>query len=472
MNKRKRGIAGFSNLLLASPLAGVLVAGPAAAQTVQANTLRAGAARLELADLALADPAQFTGVNDPVYVRAVVIENAGVRAAIVSLDVGAVGTATWEAVSRRLGQEAGIAPNALLLTATHTHSMPRLAGPALERRIVETVNAAAAKLARVSMTWGTGESHINTNRNMIDPATRRWTEGPNRAGPSDKTVAVFSFRRQDGSTVAIVYNYAVHAVVTGQLDELSGDIPGAASRHVEEYLGGGAVALWNSGAAGDQNPLYFQQTYDLRQIRIDDHAARGKDISKAMLPGGVGLDRSDPQVARLMDQQRALSNAMGLMLGEEVLHTLRANMEAPVVEAPISAVSQTVMCPGRRRLDQGRAGLPGVYEPGDNLPIRLSLLRIGDVVIGGVDAEVYSGIAARFFDLSPYKHTIMSTLTNGMASTGYIPTDAAFGQYTFEVLSSRLQPGCAETAIVSGLIDLIAETGPNAGPAMRAGDGE
>jgi hypothetical protein len=29
--------------------------------------------------------------------------------------------------------------------------------------------------------------------------------------------------------------------------------------------------------------------------------------------------------------------------------------------------------------------------------------------------------------------------------------------YTFEVLSSRLQPGCAETSIVNGILDLIAE---------------
>jgi hypothetical protein len=31
--------------------------------------------------------------------------------------------------------------------------------------------------------------------------------------------------------------------------------------------------------------------------------------------------------------------------------------------------------------------------------------------------------------------------------------------YTFEVLSSRLKPGCAESAIVDGIIDLMAKTG-------------
>jgi hypothetical protein len=30
-----------------------------------------------------------------------------------------------------------------------------------------------------------------------------------------------------------------------------------------------------------------------------------------------------------------------------------------------------------------------------------------------------------------------------------------FGASTFQVLGSRLKPGCAETAIVNGLLDLI-----------------
>jgi neutral ceramidase len=53
---------------------------------------------------------------------------------------------------------------------------------------------------------------------------------------------------------------------------------------------------------------------------------------------------------------------------------------------------------------------------------------------------------------------MMATLTNGSARSGYIPNDSAYGMYTFEVLSSRLQPGCAETSIVNGILDLIAES--------------
>ena len=88
------------------------------------------------------------------------------------------------------------------------------------------------------------------------------------------------------------------------------------------------------------------------------------------------------------------------------------------------------------------------------MEIRLGLLALGDIVIGAVNAEVFNPIAQRLKRESPYARTMMATLTNGMARSGYIPHDAGFGMYTFEVLSSRLQPGCAESAIVNGLLDL------------------
>ena len=87
--------------------------------------------------------------------------------------------------------------------------------------------------------------------------------------------------------------------------------------------------------------------------------------------------------------------------------------------------------------------------------IRLGLLQVGAVMIGTVNAEVFSPIAQRLKRESPYKATMMATLTNGAARSGYIPDDASYGKYTFEVLSSRLRPGCAESSIVNGLLELI-----------------
>jgi hypothetical protein len=422
-----------------------------------AGRFEAGAARVDITPAADALPANFEGVNDPIFVRAIVLGNGADKAALVTADVGAIRTETWTNVSQRMERELGIPAGNLLLTATHTHSVPFTLGAAIEEQIFQAIAEADGARRPVSVSLGTGVSYINVNRNIIDPETNRWWEGPNYDGPSDKTVAVMSFIDESGEPVAVYYNYAVHAVLTGTLDQVSGDIPGATSRYIEESLGGDAVAVWSLGAAGDQNPIYFQQTYDLREIRIADYAARGEDISNAMPPGGQGLDKQDPRVATLLDQQRRMTASMGQMLGEEVLHTMRANMERPLTEGVIVGESTSVSCPGRRRTNEGRAGYPGIYEDADPISIRLSLLRIGDAMIGGVDAEVFNMIAQRFKAESPYKHTMMATLTNGSAGSGYIPNDAAFGYETFEVLSSRLKPGCAESAIVDGLLGLVAE---------------
>ena len=51
----------------------------------------------------------------------------------------------------------------------------------------------------------------------------RWWEGLNYAGQSHKTVAVIRFEATDGRSIAVYCNYAVHAVLNGQLDQVSGD---------------------------------------------------------------------------------------------------------------------------------------------------------------------------------------------------------------------------------------------------------
>jgi hypothetical protein len=429
----------------------------AAAQARGSSALRVGAAKVDVTPVEGELPKNSQGILDRLYARAIVLESGTSTAALVTVDAGAIPDAIWQAVTRQLQTEMGIPTANVLLTATHTHSAGAQRGPDYTRKIVESVRLARQKLMPARMGYGTGVSHINVNRHIIDRKTRRWWEGPNYDGPSDKTVAVLEFESLTGQPIAVYYNYAVHAVIAGQLDQVSGDIPGAASRYIEESLDDGAVAVWSTGAAGDQNPIYFQQTYDLREIRIKEYATRGVDISNAMPPGGEGLDRKNPRVATLMNQQRQMVLSMGQFLGEEVLHVMRG-IERTETAVPIYGGSSTITCPGRERTNQGRAGFEGTYKEGNPVDIRLGLLRVGDVTIGAVNAEVFNPIAQRLKRESPYKATMMATLTNGSARSGYIPDDASFGKHTFEVLSSRLQPGCAESAIVNGILELIADS--------------
>lgn len=427
--------------------------------TAQVRQLKAGAAKVDVTPAPSELPKNYEGIFDHLYSRAIVLESgsASASAALITVDAGAIPEPIWQSVTQQVEKEFGIPANHVLLTATHTHSAPMQQGPGYAQKIVESVRLAKQKVVPARIGYGTGVSYINVNRNIVDPKTRRWWEGPNYEGPSDKTVAVIKIESITGEPIAVYYNYAMHAVTVGQLDQVSADAPGTASKYIEDSLDDKIIALWSSGAAGDQNPIYFQQTFDLRDIRIKDYAKRGEDISNAMPPGGQGLNKSDPTVIKLMNQQKQMIQSMGQFLGEEVLHVMRS-VERTQSDVPIDGAQKTISCPGRQRTDSGRAGYPGTYKDAAPVDIRLSLLRIGDIAIGGVNAEVFNLIAQRLKRESPYTATMMATLTNGMARSGYIPNDAAYGMYTFEVVSSRLKPGCAETSIVNGILDLLAES--------------
>jgi Neutral/alkaline non-lysosomal ceramidase, N-terminal len=435
----------------------VVALGMPVAAYAQNTALRVGAAKVDVTPAENQLPKNYEGILDHIYSRAIVIDNGSATAALITVDAGGVPDAIWQAVSKQLESDLGIPAKNVLLTATHSHSVPgQPAGPYVQK-IVESVRLAKQRLAPARVGYGTGVSYINVNRNIIDPKTKRWWEGPNYDGPSDKTVAVIKFESLSGEPLAVYYNYAMHGVAAGQLDLVSGDAPGTTSKYIEDSFDDKIVALWSSGAAGDQNPIYFQQTYDLREMRIKDYAKRGIDISNSMPPGGQGLNKKDPTVIKLMNQQKQMILSMGQFLGEEVMHVMRG-MDRTESSIEVDGRYKTVSCPGRDRTNAGRAGFPGEYKEAGPVDIRLGLLKLGDIMIGAVNAEVFNLIAQRLKNESPYARTMMATLTNGSARSGYIPNDAAYGMYTFEVLSSRLQPGCAESAIVNGILDLMAES--------------
>ena len=418
------------------------------AQNTQSQ-LRVGAAKLNVTPKLEELGANSLGIHDSVYIRAIVIDNGETRSALVTV-AGNQNEQSWKASTERMEKELGIPVKNVVLSSTHSHSVGRIT--ALDEKIFATVKKAVDKLQPAKIGWGTGVSYINVKRDIIDPKTRTWWEGANYDGPSDKKVYVITFKALDDTPIAVYYNYAMHAVIMGQFDMVSGCVPGATSRYIEDSFNNKIVAVWSSGAHGDQNPIYFQQTFDLRDIRIKEYASRGIDISNSMPPGGTGLNRKDPVVQRLMHEQELINDAMGVMLGEEVKHVMR-NIQRPLYKADIKAAQEVITLPGRKRTNQGRGGIEGTYEDADPVTIRIGVLMIGNIVLGTVNGEVYNAIGTQFMKESPYARTMMVTIANGSATTGYIPDDASFGMNVFEVLSSRVKPGYAERGIIDGILN-------------------
>jgi neutral ceramidase len=408
-------------------------------------------------------------------VRAIVVDNGQTRAALIGADQVVLPEIVWETGSKEIAEELNCPVENIVISATHSHSafpkgfpaVPHGQGgppasansnqpvPPIVAQIVDAVRQAKAKLQPARVGFGTGLSYLNVNRDAIDPETRRWTQAPNLDGPSDKTVAVIKFTAPSGEPIAVYMDYAMHPV-NGYLSGFtSGDFAGAASHYVEQAYGDKAVAVFAQGASGDQNPLYLRAATNALASRsgvpITGNVLTREKIEAPLRDGKVQAEPLDPQVRDTLER---VMDSEGVLIGEEVI---RIMSEMPRMDGnpQISAGQKMITCPGRRRVDTAREGTPGTYEDGDPVNIRLGVLRIGGIALTTVDAEVYSTIAERLKQESPFADTVMITLANGMANSGYIPNDAAFGAYTFQVLSSRLKPGCAETSIVNGLLDLL-----------------
>ena len=175
---------------------------------------------------------------------------------------------------------------------------------------------------------------------------------------------------------------------------------------------------------------------------------------KVEAPLREGRVQSRPLDPKVRDALERVMDSEGVLLGEEVIRVM-TNTTRMDAAPRIAAAQNTITCPGRKRLDTAREGTPGSYVDGDPVHLRLGVLRLGNVALTSVNAEIYTSIAQRLKERSPVANTLMVTLANGAANSGYVPNDTAFGAYTFQVLGTRLKPGCAETSIVDGMLDLI-----------------
>ena len=392
----------------------------------------------------------FQRIHDHIYVRAIVLSDGSSQAALVAWELIGVPNHVWEELSQRIAEKLGIPAENLLLAAVHDHGAPSLAGmygrnpaPAateayttkVENDAFEAVRQAKANLRPAQFGFGTGKAYVNVNRREFFPKMGWWWLGYNPEGPSDKTLAVLKFSDMSGKPIALFINYPVHAVVMGPENlAVTGDLAGATSRYVEQYYQGkistrgdagwelevgpqekagdeGLVAIWTSGAAGDQNPITMDEGEDFTMV-----------------------------------------DGLGRILGEESVRV--ANSIAMISsQARIESSQRVINCPGQQVTLGPTPRTTYTFKDADPVNIRLSLLKLNDVALTGVSGEVFTRIYQHLKKDSPFTATIMVTHANG--SSGYIPSDDAFDPISYENTASHLKPGCAENGIVNGLLKMM-----------------
>jgi len=428
-------------------------------QAHEASPFKVGAAKVDITPDEHNLPEGYSSIRDHLFCRAIVIENGATSAALIAVDQGMINNDLYDKITQQIEEETGIPELNVFVSPSHTHSAPWGMEASVEKGILEAVKGAKAKLQDATISYKTGLSYININRDVLDQETRLWKQGPNFDGPSDKTVAVITFRSTDGDPIAVYYNYAMHANMMFMGGSISADFAGETSKYIEEYYGNGTIALFSSGAAGDQNPISVEPMVEVGHKKVDALMASGKakDLAEAIMMAGFGGGAEVELDQKALERQSQMISSLGQILAEEVLRVTHLPQRSDSVIS-ITSSNEILTCPGRTRTNTGREGAPGTYEDGDPVNIKLSLLRLGDIAIAGVNAEVYNIIAQRLKEESPLTNTIFSSITNGAANSGYIPNDDAFQRYTFQVLSSLLKPNYAERGIIDGLVGLIEDS--------------
>ena len=293
--------------------ASILILG-AFARNTEAAPLRAGVAA---EDITAGDPTAT--VNDPLYAKALVLDDGNTKAVIICLDLGGASSGLVSAVRGRLREELGIDEGHVLINASHNHHTQGQVAEDAVGRISKAVQRASEAMVPVKLGVGSGrEDRIMMNRrlrleNGKDWTIRRANPSPKDSrvaalGPADPEIGILRLDRATGGPLAVVYNFAGHPYGGVPNGGVTADFPGFASAVLEEALGHGAKALFLQGAAGDVTPIRY------------------KDV-----------DAPPP------------TEQLGTMLG---MSTLKAVNEITMQdEATLKMISQTVELPRRRDVE-------------------------------------------------------------------------------------------------------------------------
>ena len=448
--------------------------------TAQSNTLRAGAAKVDitpkdLTGLWMVWAQPFDGVHDPIWARAVVVDNGTNTAAIVSTDLVEFGDTM--PLRKRIQSELGIPAANIIICASHDHNAPR-SGPItpgsssaqgrpysppayiqfVDDSIVSAVKQAKAALQPAKVGVGTGRADINVNRNGFNG--RGWG-GADPDGVSDKTVWVVKFENLSGEPIALLMNYAVHSTVGGSQNTMvTGDLAGAAERFVEKHYNNRAVALWTMGPAGDQNPKYDNLGGQGTQNR---NAAKNSDNFAYEAMDSMGFIVGAEAILTANKIQRMTSTAR-IAAGEKIFTCDTVPDKQPSTQTVASAAAPAAPRPANAPAGQAAppAGNPGgnMFKPNPNfhdsipypksLDIHLNLIEINQIAITGVSGEVFTKIYQHLKKDSPLADTLMVTMSNDRI--GYIGDDAS---YDGPFRNASVVRGCAENGIVNGLVEMI-----------------
>ena len=383
-------------------------------------------------------------VFERLYAKALVVEDGGSYAAIVTLDTCEVDPSFHEAITRRVEEYTGIPPKDVCVHVTHTHKgAPTEDIPSLGQHYDAAYTDVMVRLAADAVTLaykrldtaegyfalGSGEGlAFNRNYLLADGSAVSFSAGARpTAGmlsTADTDLPLLLFKRGD-EPIGAIFSFACHQDSTGdETDGYSSDFSGVVARELKKQYGPDFVTLFLMGAAGDSNHIDPERATPYPPFW---HREIGKRLAAELL--------------RIADEATPVGGGVATVKEEITLGLRVAN--ADYVNRQ-TAAWKTAYAGGMRTRNLLRYA-EGEQKTEDTL--LLQVIRIGEVGIYAFAGEVYADFGRAVKARAGLPHAIVATNCNSHG--GYIPTPAAFAP-AYDLYETSLCQGSRHTPEAGG----------------------
>lgn len=382
-----------------------------------------------------------TDILDPLHAKALALSNGQMTLGLVVCDLIAVPGKVVDAAKAIITQRTGVAPENVLIAATHTHTGPAIVGALgtpeeegygewVAPRIADAFCLALRRLepAQFAHTSGSCAGEVHNRRWHMKDGSVRMNPGYQNpdavrpAGPTDPQLGLMVFRSPEGRPIAAMGNLSLHYVgVRGAGDVICADYFAAFGRSLNRCAGASFVCPLSNGTFGDVNNCDFS--------------------------------RPARQSAGPMDQIERVGNVVAAEAWR-AWNSLREEdfRDDVTLRAKLTRVPFVARCPSEEELAAARA----LYESGENwndhewiyarelvlcaqMPskwtVPLHVLRIGELGIVGLPGEVFTQIGLDIKQRSPFAQTMNIGLAND--TVGYVATDQALEEGSYETRLCR-----------------------------------
>ncbi|MFA5688665.1 MAG: neutral/alkaline non-lysosomal ceramidase N-terminal domain-containing protein [Kiritimatiellales bacterium] len=397
-----------------------------------------------------------TGVNDPLFSSALYLSNGRAEQLYIANDVIFVSKNSVRVTRRRIAEKTGVAPENILISATHTHSAPITVTYASNVDDDTVPGVDSEYLCRLED--GIVAAGVNAFQSATDAeaafvtadATGIGTNRRDPSGPALHNVPVVAVRRRDDSALlGIMLVCNMHPTVLHEDSLLaSADFPGFARRHLQTVFGECPV-IHHTGPSGNQSPRHVTKSNTFAEAeRIGgilgaavERALSGASYSAGVLLASCGssitpVPRSFPSVD---DAQRRLEQAQARY---EELKQTGTPQAARGAEVDLFGAHET--------LTLAKLEASGELETyrASCAPAEVQVMRTGPFWFAGWSGEVFVEYGIKLG--AAQKNAYLISMANGEMQ-GYLVTDEAAEEGGYEASNALFAPETARRMLTETL---------------------